>query len=313
MISAIKKFYVLLGIFFVFTIAHCQEKKTITERLGYPSDAKLLVIHADDIGVSHSENMATISAYEKGGINSGSIMVPCPWFPEIAEYARGNPEFDLGLHLTLTAEWKHLQWDGVLPSNEIPSLINDEGYFYETVEELVKNTDLTEVEKELRAQIERAQAFGIKPSHLDSHMGGPSATPELFEIMIKLGEEYKIPVRTSKSQLEDPEYRKYVPPDYVLSDNTKSLNVTVPAEKWNDSYDEIMRNLEPGLNELVVHLAYDDDEMRAVTIGKEHWYEAAWRQRDYDYVTSQRFKDLLKENNIQLVTWQEIQKLMYYP
>lgn len=313
MIGAIKKFNVLFGILFVFTIAYGQKKQTTAERLGYPSDAKLLVIHADDIGVSHSENIASISAYEKGGINSGSIMVPCPWFPEIAEYARENPEFDLGLHLTLTAEWKHLRWDGVLPSSEIPSLINNEGFFYETVEELVKNADLNEVEKELRAQIERAQAFGIKPSHLDSHMGGPSATPELFGIMMKLGQEYKIPVRTSKSQLNVPEYRKYMPPDYISSDNTRSLNVNVPAEKWNEAYDEIIRNLVPGLNELVVHLAYDDEEMRAVTIDKNHWYEAAWRQRDHNYVTSTGFKDLLQENNIRLVTWQEIQKLMYYP
>lgn len=311
-ISTISRiFSICIGFLSLSLLSFSQNTSTVAERLGYPADTKLLVIHADDLGVAHSENAASINAYETGPLNSGSIMVPCPWFPEIAAYARENPEFDLGLHLTLNAEWKYMQWNGVMPSSEISSLLDEEGYFYDTVQEMVENADLEEVEKELRAQIERAIAFGIRPTHLDSHMGGPSATPELFGIMMKLGQEYKIPVRTEKSDLEDEAYRKLVPPDYISSNNTQSLNTSVPAEQWDEAYDEIIKNLEPGLNELVVHLAYDNEEMQAVTIDYEHWYEAAWRQRDYDYVTSQRFRDLLDDNDIKLVTWREIQQVLY--
>ncbi|MBN2764231.1 MAG: polysaccharide deacetylase family protein, partial [Bacteroidales bacterium] len=295
--------FLLAGTLLLPLAAFGQDSRTVAERLGYDDDAKLLVVHADDIGVTHSENAASISAYEQGAISSGSVMVPCPWFPEIASYARKNPDFDLGIHLTLTSEWKYYQWDGVMPSGKIPSLINEEGYFYETVQDLVKNAELKEIEKELRAQIERAIAYGINPTHLDAHMGGPSATPELFEIMISLGQEYKIPVRIEKSDLENPEYRKFVSPNYIISDTENSLNTSVPADDWNEAYDKIIKNLDPGLHELIVHLAYDNEEMRAVTVDKKHWYEAAWRQRDYDYVTSQRFRELLQKHNIKLVTW----------
>src|SRR5687767_13457717 len=85
-------------------------EKTLAERLGYPRDAKLLIVHADDLGMAHSVNAASIRGLESGLINSASIMVPCPWFPEIAEYARKNPQADLGLHLTLTSEWTDFRW-----------------------------------------------------------------------------------------------------------------------------------------------------------------------------------------------------------
>jgi predicted glycoside hydrolase/deacetylase ChbG (UPF0249 family) len=308
-------FYLLL---FAFLIADfstiAQEKKTVTELLGYPKNTKLLIIHADDMGVTHSENSATISAYEKGAISSGSIMVPCPWFPEIAAYARKHPEFDLGLHITLTSEWKYYQWDGVLPSDKIPSLINDSGYFYgdeEAVSAMVKHANLKEVEKEIRGQIDRAIAFGIKPTHLDSHMGGPTATSELFGIMLKLGKEYKIPVATFLSLFDDAMYAKQLPPDYISVDSVYTLYQNTKDADWNEAYNKMIKSMKPGLNELVIHLAFDNEEMHAVTVDRDHWWDAAWRQRDYNYITSEKFKNLLHENNIQLVTWRQIQKVMY--
>lgn len=282
--------------------------QNLSERLGYSSDAKLLIIHADDLGVTHSENSASINAYEKGGINSASIMVPTPWFPEIAAYARENPDFDLGLHLTLTAEWEHLKWGGVMPSNQIPSLINNEGYFYQTSEDVAQNADIDEVEKELRAQIERAIDFGIKPTHLDSHMGSLFTRPDLFEVYVSLGEEYKIPVLAGKSWLPDGLFSEEYP---ALVEQIIMLNPEVPAEQWQEAYDKAIQDLGPGLNELIIHLAYDNEEMQATTIGHEHGFESAWRQRDYDYVTSPEFQEKLRENSIQAVTWREIQQVMY--
>lgn len=305
---------VVLFSLLISSISYSQTQKTIAEKLGYSKDAKLLIIHADDLGVAHSENIASIAAYEKGAINSASIMVPCPWFPEIAAYANAHPEFDLGLHITLTSEWKYYRWDGVMPSDSISSLIDESGYFYGNegaVEEMVQHANLAEVEKEIKAQIDRAIAFGIKPTHLDSHMGGPTATPALLAIMIKLGEMYKIPVSTSSSLLRELNYMKELPQNYISIDSIYTLYQNTKDEDWNGSYDKMIKTMKAGLNELVIHLAYDNEEMHAVTVDREHWWNAAWRQRDYNYITSQRFKDLLHENNIQLVTWRQIQQVMY--
>ena len=192
-----KKFILpVLGLFVWVGIIHAQSL-SIQERLGYPKDTKLLILHADDIGLSHSENMASIYALENGSVNSGSIMVPCPWFPEIAAYAKSHPEADLGLHLTLTSEWELYKWRPVLPANEVPGLVNEQGFFYEGFDGLLQNATTQEVEKELRAQIDRAIAFGIHPTHLDSHMFSVYLKPEFLEVFAKLGREYKLPILLS--------------------------------------------------------------------------------------------------------------------
>src|SRR5690606_28551901 len=115
------------------------QHKTLQERLGYTADTKLLIIHADDIGVSYSENSASKEAFKAGLVNSGSIMVPCPWFPEIANYVKSNPRADLGLHLTLTSEWNLYKWGPVAPKEKVPSLVNDKGCFYASVQEVITN------------------------------------------------------------------------------------------------------------------------------------------------------------------------------
>ncbi len=170
------------------------QKKSIQECLGYGKDTKLLIIHADDMGVSHSENMATIHAMEKGSVNSGSIMVPCPWFAEIAAYAKSHPQADFGLHLTLTSEWDHYKWGPVTDKSAVPGLITQYGYFNDNNESVHKNATPREVEKELKNQIERAKQFGIDPTHFDTHMFCGVADPKFLSIMLKLGREYKVPV-----------------------------------------------------------------------------------------------------------------------
>src|SRR6266550_7013952 len=138
-------------------------KKTLLERLGYPADAKLLIVHADDLGMARSVNAATIKAFESGLVSSGSIMVPCPWLPEIAAYARSHPDADLGLHLTLTSEWKLYRWGPVLGKDRVPSLLDGNGYLYHLEDEAASHMDVKEAEAEIRAQIARARALGIQP------------------------------------------------------------------------------------------------------------------------------------------------------
>ena len=171
------------------------QEKTLQERLGYAKDAKLLIIHADDLGVSHSENAASIYAMENGSVNSASIMVPCPWFPEIADYARLHPEMDFGIHLTLTSEWKYLQWGPVAVREQFPSsLVDEKAFFYRSVADFAANADLEEVRRELRAQIDRALEFGVPLTHIDTHMGSMAASSELLDMYVALGFEYNLPV-----------------------------------------------------------------------------------------------------------------------
>ncbi len=238
------------------------QTKTIAERLGYPKDAKLVIIHADDLGVSHSENAASIAAMEKGCVSSASIMVPCPWFPEIAAYAQANPAADLGLHITLTSEWKYYKWGPVTAKEKVPGLVNKNGFFYSSVDSVLQNANAAEVEQEIRNQVLRAKQFGMDPTHLDAHMGTALSGLDFFRAYLKVGREFKIPV--------------FIP-----------------------------KLVELPLKYLIIHTAYDDAEMRAVTIDHPDW-GAAWRQEDFNFFSSAECTKLLKDNNVYVITWKEI-------
>lgn len=294
----------------LFYTSGAMAQQTLAERLGYPKDAKLLIVHADDLGMSHSVNAATIKAFESGLVNSGSIMVPCPWFSEIATYARANPQADLGLHLTLTSEWTTFRWGPVTSKDRVSSLLDKNGYFHLTESEAAAKADPKEVEAEIRAQIERARAFGIQPTHLDSHMGTLYQNKALFETFLKVAREYKLPVRVAKTWFGRADFLpETLKPDDVFIDRVLDVNQTVPPADWASFYTDAIKKLEPGVTEIVIHLAYDDGEMRGATFDHPDW-GAAWRQRDFDFFTSDAFRQLLKDQGIKLITWRELGKLM---
>jgi predicted glycoside hydrolase/deacetylase ChbG (UPF0249 family) len=287
------------------------QNRTLAERLGYPADAKLLIVHADDLGMSHSVNVATIKGFESGLVNSGSIMVPCPWFSEIATYARANPQADLGLHLTLTSEWTSFRWGPVMSKDRVSSLLDKNGFFYLTESEAAAKADPKEVELEIRAQIERARAFGIQPTHLDSHMGTLYQNKALFEAFLKVAREYKLPVRIAKDWFVRADYLPAtLKPDDVYIDRVLDVGPDVAPADWARFYSDAIKKLEPGVTEVVIHLAHDDAEMRGATFDHPNW-GAAWRQRDLDYFTSDAFRQLLREEKIKLITWREIGKLLH--
>ena len=286
------------------------QDRSLAERLGYPRDAKLVIVHADDLGMSHSVNAATIKAFQTGLVNSGSIMMPCPWVPEIAAYARANPQADLGLHLTLTSEWTHFRWAPVMPRDRVPSLLDKDGYFRLTESEAAKYADPKEVELEVRAQIERAKALGIVPTHLDSHMGTLYQSKALFEVFLRVGREYKLPLRIAKSWFSRADFLpSLLTPDDVFIDRVLDINPQVPPQDWARFYSDALSKLEPGVTEIVIHLAYDDGEMRGATFDHPNW-GAAWRQRDFDYFSSDAFRKVLEDNQIKLITWRELGKLI---
>jgi predicted glycoside hydrolase/deacetylase ChbG (UPF0249 family) len=281
--------------------------KSLAEKLGYSHEAKLLIVHADDVGVTHSVNAATIKALDSGLVNSASIMVPCPWFPEIADYAKSHPALDFGLHLTLTSERVYYRWGPVASKDKVPSLVDENGYFHHHWSAAATKINPREVELELRAQIDRAYAMGIRPTHLDSHQYRLYENgKDLFEVVLRLAHEYKLPVFLAHDWFADHPYLEssLTPADFVL-DHTVTIPPDVSPEKWPDFYKNALRNLQPGVTEFVIHLAFSDDEMKAATRERDTW-GAAWRQRDFDFFTSQEFRSLLQEQNIKLITWREL-------
>lgn len=285
------------------------QAKDVAEKLGYSKDTKLLIIHADDLGVTHSENKASIKAMQEGCVNSASIMVPCPWFPEIADFAKKNPEMDFGLHLTLTSEWKHFKWGPTTSKDAVASLVNDKGYFYDLVPKVAEHGDPEHVKIEIRNQVKKALDAGINVTHLDTHMGTLFATPAFAKAYIEVGQEFKLPVLMTVESDEIPEEFETVfellgPQDVVVDRILTALPEDF-SQGMEQFYTKTFNQLEPGLNCLLIHTAYDDEEMQAVTIDHPEW-GAAWRQADYDFFTSDRCQALLEANNIKLVTWREI-------
>jgi hypothetical protein len=292
----------LLGLFSSLAVS----AQTLADRLGYPPGTKLIIVHADDLGETHAVNAATIKALESGTINSASLMVPCPWFPEIADYAKSHPDADFGLHLTLTSERVYYRWGPVASADKVPSLIDQNGYFHHDWEQH-ERIDPKEVEIELRAQIERALAMGVRPTHLDSHqyrliMNGK----ELFETMLRVAHAYKLPVFVNRDWFADyPYLPASLGPNDIVLDHTVTIEPEIPPERWADFYLTALKNLKPGVTEFVIHPGYDDEELRAATRERSTW-GAAWRQRDFDFFTSDQFRQVMARQNIKLITWREL-------
>jgi predicted glycoside hydrolase/deacetylase ChbG (UPF0249 family) len=283
------------------------QTKTVAERLGLPPDTKLLILHADDLGVAHSVNAASFDALDKGAVSSASIMMPTPWVTEVATYAKQHPNADLGLHLTLTSEWLAYRWGSVESKDKVPSLLDSTGTFPSDVPPVVARAKPAEVERELRAQVERAMVLGIRPTHLDSHMGALFTTPELIATYVKVAHDYHLPFLGMKSSPFGGTPMPVSSKD-ILVDAVVIAGPEVPRDQWKAFYVNAITTLKPGLTEMIVHLGHDDAELQAVTVDHEP-YGSAWRQRDYDVVTSAEFKKALQDNKVRLVTYRELQRL----
>lgn len=288
---------------------------TVQERLGYPADAKLLIIHADDLGLSHGTNAASFRAMEQGVVTSASVMMTTPWVLEVVRYAETHPEADLGVHLTLTAEWKYFKWGPLLGRDGAPSLVTSQGYFHDNVPDFAAAAKLDEVEREIRAQVDRALALGIDVTHLDAHMGVMSATPDLLRLYLKIGDDYRLPVRLHRHAAE----RAGGDLDDVraaLANYPSALDAIhgAPPSTYPDGmaayYHQVLRELKPGLNLLVLHLAFDDTEARAITVEHPLW-GAAWRQIDTDWALDAETKRIIAEQGIILINHRELRDKLH--
>jgi hypothetical protein len=283
--------------------------QTLAERLGYPPDTRLVIIHADDLGETHAVNAATIKALESGTINSASLMVACPWFPEMADYAKSHPDADFGLHLTVTSERVYYRWGPVASADKVPSLLDENKYFHHDWEH-GQHADAREAEIEVRAQIERALAMGVHPTHLDTHQYRLVVSgKDLFDAVLRVAHEYKLPLFVARDWFaNNPYLEKSLGPNDIVIDHEVTIAPSVTPEKWNEFYIQALKNLKPGVTEFVIHPGLDDEELRAATRERSTW-GSAWRQRDYDFFTSNEFREILAQQKIQLITWRELARL----
>lgn len=272
---------------------------------------KRLIVHADDAGMCHSANIATIEAMEKGLVSSASVMLPCPWVQEFCKWAKANPHFDLGVHLTLTSEWQHFRWRPVASIDKVPGLIDAEGYMWRDVRSTASHASPTEVETELRAQIERAQRYGLAFTHLDTHMGTLYARPDYFDVYTRLAREFKVPCMLPKPEgIPEAELKAYpITLDMLRQKQSQGhamldrLVTGVPGRNYaerRESYRNLLAGLAPGVTKLIIHLAKDDAEIRAVSNSWEY------RWADYQFWTSNEAKDLLAQYNIELYTYRQL-------
>jgi hypothetical protein len=277
---------------------------------------KYLIIHADDAGMSHSVNRATIDAMEQGIVSSASILVPPAWFPEFADYARKHPEKDYGIHLTLTSEWEFYRWGPVAPHGQVPTLIDDEGYLWDNVELVMQHVKAEEAEIELRAQINRAQKFGVPLSHLDTHMGALFSRPDLMDVYVKLGLEFDLPVLFIRQIT--PEVARAYPVvasrgqvmierlnsrRFPLLDSIGQFYDGDSHEERHKQYIDFLRELPSGVSELIIHCGYDNEELKAITDS------ASRRDGDRRIFTDPATAALVKDLGIEVITWKQFREM----
>ncbi len=251
-----------------------------------------LIIRTDDIGMSHSVNMAMQKLVSTGMPVSVSVLFACPWYQEAVEILKQHPNVAVGIHLALNSEWKNYRWGPVAGSTAVPSLVDANGFFFPSSEALHQhNPQVAEVEKELRAQIERALRSGVKIDYVDYHMGTVTRYPEFREITERLAREYGLGMSEYFGETEDT-------PQYSAA----------PAAK-GDSLVVMINRLKPGLNLVVTHVGIDDAELGALldmNTDEPLPDMSKNRQGELTALTSQRFSAALKARNVVLVTYRDL-------
>ena len=310
-----KNVITLSSLILIIASGFAQEEKNIAQKLGFKKDAKLLIIHADDIGVAHAVNSASFDGFSSKIITSGSVMVPCPWFLEVADYAKRNPSHDLGLHLTLTSEWKNYKWSGISSKDKIGSLINGQGHFYPLNEGVRLNATYKDVKRELNSQIKYSIDNGLNPTHLDTHMGSVTVTPEIVQAYFEVGHEHSLPILLSKEFrdiIKVIDTTKFDPSKLFWAEKIyqKLDDSPIDYQNWKTFYMNAINDIKPGLNVLLVHLGYDNEELKAITIDHPN-YGSAWRELDVKILQDTAFKNLIRERNIKLITWVQVKDILY--
>ncbi len=291
-----------------------QKSTTWAEKLGYPADKKVIILHADDIGMCDEANIAAVDYLLKGHVQSAAIMMPCPAAESITSWAVQNPTLDIGLHLTLTSEWKTYRWGSVTDSGEVPGLLDNEGKLWHKVVDVVMNATAEEIEKEIRSQVEKAIHLGLRPSHLDTHMGTLYGHHAFTAAYTRVAQEYGIPAMvvdfSNEAVIEG--FRKAGYPitdemiDIVNAYSLPKLDyfTSVPRGRTYDevrlNFMDLIRSLDPGLTEIIFHPSVYSTRLKTIT---NSWRQRNWEARLFsDPVIHQFFK----QEGLIFTDWKEI-------
>ena len=286
---------------------------TWAEKLGFPKDKRVIILHADDMGMCLEANEAGVKYLSEDKIQSGSVMMPCPAPDQFIEWYKNNPKEDVGLHLTLTSEWKDYRWGAVANPDEVPGLIDAEGFFWHEVPGVVQHATAEEVEKEIRAQIEKALSAGVKPGHIDTHMGTLYAKLGFTKAYLKVAMEYNIPAMVI--EFTDDVIQRFKAQGYPITDELVTFAAGYSLPKLDDfwavppgkTYEEkkqnffkLVRSLKPGITEIIFHPSVESDNLKSIT---NSWQQRVWEAQMFsDPEVIQFFKD----EGVLFTNWKEM-------
>lgn len=315
----------IISLFALFSIS-CSEDQTLNEnklegknwaeKLGFPAGKKIIMLHADDAGMCEEANISTFVYLKNKQIQSAAIMVPCPNSTEAINWAIDNTSKDVGLHLTLTSEWKTYRWGPVADQNEVPGLVDTEGKLWRSVKEVVMNATPAEVEKEIRAQIDKAISMGMKPSHIDTHMGTLYGSADFVKVFLKVAEEYNIPANAIDLSIETVA-KHFRSAGYPINEAVIETmdNYTLPKldffisvpkgdtyEQKKENFFELVKQLPIGLTEIIFHPSVETENIKTIT---NSWQQRKWEAEMFaDPVVNKFFED----EEIIFTTWTDIMK-----
>lgn len=289
------------------------DAKTWAERLGWPAGKRVVIFHADDIGMCYEANQAAQGALERGEYKSAAAMVPCPWFNEMAAWCVKHPNYDVGLHLTLTSEWRFYRWGPSGPRDKEKGLIDPMGYLFRSVPEVARSASATEVGSEIRAQLARARALGMKPSHIDTHMGTVYARPDYTQVYMKIAADEQIPAMVIEMTPKNVD--KFRKQGYPITEQSVKMVADYPLPKLDDfhsvgpgnTYDDKrekffvqLREFSPGLQEIIYHPSVETEGLKQIT---NSWQQRVWEHKLFTDPVVQQF---IKDQGIIVTNWKEV-------
>lgn len=281
---------------------------TLVERLGFPPNTKVLIINGDDFGMNHATNESTEAALKCGGLTSTTVMTPCPWFMEAVDIAKKHPQANIGVHTTLTSEWGRYKWGPVLGQVGAPSLCDKMGYLFGDIQEVYLAATPEDVEKEVRAQIDRALAAGIDITHIDSHMGTMQYAPGYHKLYIKIAKAYNLPCRIAGHDImdqfgggyliEEADKLGVLHPEVLYMDGPPSIEAT---ESW---WKNRLSEVQPGkVSEIYIHTGQLTPEMTATT------GSAGRRTADTAFFSDPKTHEYIRSLGIELLSYRELRQL----
>lgn len=291
------------------------------ERLGYHASDRVVIFHADDVGMCHGANVAFVELAERGLISCGSVMVPCPWFPEAAALAREHPELDVGVHLTLNSEWADYRWRPISTTDRSSGMIDPDGFFWEMPATIREHTrlDVATVERELRTQIDTALEAGIDATHIDSHVG-LAVIPELMDVYVRLASDYDLPVlliRDHERYSQEPYLGVIDPAQYQqaledleckgfpIVDHFRISPLGNDDGRFAEAYENLVREMPSGLTYLALHPSAPGDTEAVFPPG---W--ARLRMGEYRLLQDPGFKQLVADEDVHIIGYRQLRDAM---